>query len=89
MDVVFEFDFIGNNLKWNKFVFVLLLDGVVGGFAGISNDFFIFVGGVGFKGLRENYQNGKNYVYEGLKKLYSIDIYFWYNGKWDKSGELL
>lgn len=89
MDVVFEFDFIGNNLKWNKFVFVLLLDGVVGGFVGISNDFFIFVGGVGFKGLRENYQNGKNYAYEGLKKLYSIDIYFWYNGKWDKLGELL
>lgn len=51
MDVVFEFDFIGNNLKWNKFDFVLLLDGVVGGFVGISNDFFIFVGGVGFKGL--------------------------------------
>ncbi|MFV7208054.1 N-acetylneuraminic acid mutarotase, partial [Escherichia coli] len=48
----------------------------------------IFAGGAGFKGSRENYQNGKNYAHEGLKKSYSTDIHLWHNGKWDKSGEL-
>lgn len=55
---------------------------------GMSNDSLIFAGGAGFKGSRENYQNGKNYAHEGLKKSYSADIHLWHNGKWDKSGEL-
>lgn len=87
-DAVFELDFTGNNLKWNKLAPVSSPDGVAGGFAGISNDSLIFAGGAGFKGSRENYQNGKNYAHEGLKKSYSADIHLWHNGKWDKSGEL-
>ncbi|SWL66316.1 N-acetylneuraminate epimerase precursor [Klebsiella pneumoniae] len=87
-DAVFELDFTGNNLKWNKLDPVSSPDGVAGGFAGISNDSLIFAGGAGFKGSRENYQNGKNYAHEGLKKSYSTDIHLWHNGKWDKSGEL-
>ncbi|MDU3067131.1 MAG: YjhT family mutarotase [Escherichia coli] len=88
-DAVFELDFTGNNLKWNKLAPVVSSpDGVAGGFAGISNDSLIFAGGAGFKGSRENYQNGKNYAHEGLKKSYSTDIHLWHNGKWDKSGEL-
>ncbi len=66
-DAVFELDFTGNNLKWNKLAPVSSPDGVAGGFAGISNDSLIFAGGAGFKGSRENYQNGKNYAHEGLK----------------------
>ncbi len=72
----------------NKLAPVSSPDGVAGGFAGISNDSLIFAGGAGFKGSRENYQNGKNYAHEGLKKSYSTDIHLWHNGKWDKSGEL-
>lgn len=87
-DAVFELDFTGNNLKWNKLAPVSSPDGVAGGFAGISNDSLIFAGGAGFKGSRENYQNGKNYAHEGLKKSYSADVHLWHNGKWDKSGEL-
>ena len=87
-DAVFELDFTGNNLKWNKLAPVSSPDGVAGGFAGVSNDSLIFAGGAGFKGSRENYQNGKNYAHEGLKKSYSADIHLWHNGKWDKSGEL-
>ncbi|EMY6340077.1 N-acetylneuraminate epimerase, partial [Escherichia coli] len=87
-DAVFELDFTGNNLKWNRLAPVSSPDGVAGGFAGISNDSLIFAGGAGFKGSRENYQNGKNYAHEGLKKSYSTDIHLWHNGKWDKSGEL-
>lgn len=66
-DAVFELDFTGNNLKWNKLAPVASPDGVAGGFAGMSNDSLIFAGGAGFKGSRENYQNGKNYAHEGLK----------------------
>ncbi|KCW93513.1 N-acetylneuraminic acid mutarotase [Escherichia coli] len=83
-----QLDFTGDNLKWNRLAPVSSPDGVAGGFAGISNDSLIFAGGAGFKGSRENYQNGKNYAHEGLKKSYSTDIHLWHNGKWDKSGEL-
>lgn len=86
-DAVFELDFTGNNLKWNKLSApVASPDGVAGGFAGMRAmvDSLIFAGGAGFKGSRENYQNGKNYAHEGLKKSYSADIHLWHNGKWDK-----
>ncbi|MEN1593200.1 N-acetylneuraminate epimerase, partial [Pseudomonas aeruginosa] len=77
-DAVFELDFTGDNLKWNRLAPVSSPDGVAGGFAGISNDSLIFAGGAGFKGSRENYQNGKNYAHEGLKKSYSTDIHLWH-----------
>lgn len=44
-DAVFELDFTGDNLKWNKLAPVASPDGVAGGFAGISNDSLIFAGG--------------------------------------------
>ncbi|EEC8351323.1 N-acetylneuraminate epimerase [Escherichia coli] len=87
-DSVFELDFTNTGVNWSKLPSVLSPDGVAGSFAGISHDALIFAGGAGFEGSRKNYQNGKNYAHEGLKKSYSADIYLWYNGKWGKSGEL-
>lgn len=87
-DAVFELNFKGNDVKWNKLPPTSSPDGVAGGFAGISNEYLVFAGGAAFKGSRETYQNGKNYAHEGLKKSYSTDIYLWHNGTWDKSGEL-
>ncbi|EPP4907897.1 N-acetylneuraminate epimerase [Escherichia albertii] len=87
-DAVFQLDLTGNDIKWNKLPPVSSPDGVAGGFAGISDGNLIFAGGAGFKGSRKNYQNGKHYAHEGLKKSYSADIHLWHNGKWDKSGEL-
>lgn len=49
-DAVFELDFTGNNLKWNKLAPVSSPDGVAGGFAGMSNDSLIFAGGPDSKG---------------------------------------
>lgn len=79
-DAVFELDFTGNNLKWNKLAPVSSPDGVAGGFAGISNDSLIFAGGAGFKGSRENYQNGKNYAHEGLKNHIALIFIFGITG---------
>lgn len=79
-DAVFELDFTGNNLKWNKLAPVASPDGVAGGFAGMSNDSLIFAGGAGFKGSRENYQNGKNYAHEGLKNHIALIFIFGITG---------
>ncbi|HEH9419373.1 TPA: N-acetylneuraminate epimerase [Aeromonas sobria] len=87
-DAVFQLDFSGKDVKWNKIPSVSSPDGVAGGFAAMSYGNIVFAGGAGFKGSRRNYNNGKNYAHEGIKKFYSSDIHVWHDGKWHTSGTL-
>lgn len=73
---------------WQKMPNVASPDGVAGAFGGVSQGQIIFTGGAGFKGSRSQYDHGKLYAHEGLKKFYSNKIDIFKSGKWITAAEL-
>lgn len=63
-------------------------EGVAGAFAGYSGNVLLVAGGANFPGAWQQFDAGRNYAHQGLKKTWRDEIYALRDGAWSYAGKL-
>ncbi|MGR5221323.1 YjhT family mutarotase [Vibrio parahaemolyticus] len=63
-------------------------EGIAGGYGSAVDNSIILAGGAYFIGSQANFQQGKLYSHQGLRKHYSDTIWRYQNGEWEQTGKL-
>lgn len=63
-------------------------EGLAGAYAGSSHGYYLLTGGANFTGARAQYDSGKYYAHEGLKRYYDPNVYALDGKQWKVVGQM-